>query len=109
MMREQFFVAKKQSGLSFLNRKFVCSSSLLRTVFSEAARAGKRFRVIVADGRPRFEGRAMARHMVSAGIECSYIQVRNINLLNVDTRNFKFVSELGLKSVRKHYIEIRNV
>ena len=52
------------------------SSSLLRTVFSEAARAGKRFRVIVADGRPRFEGRAMARHMVSAGIECSYIQVR---------------------------------
>jgi len=50
-------------------------SSLLRTVFSEAARAGKRFRVIVADGRPRFEGRAMARHMVAAGIECSYIQV----------------------------------
>ena len=46
-------------------------------MFSEAARAGKRFRVIVADGRPRFEGRAMARHMVAAGIECSYIQVRN--------------------------------
>ena len=61
---------------------FFPSSSLLRTVFSEAARAGKRFRVIVADGRPRFEGRAMARHMVAAGIECSYIQVGNGIMLN---------------------------
>ena len=44
----------------------------------DAAASGRKFRVIIADGRPKFEGREMARNMVNAGIKSSYIQVSTV-------------------------------
>ncbi len=41
------------------------SSSLLRAVLLEARRLGKRFHVVVADGRPRCEGREKARALTA--------------------------------------------
>jgi translation initiation factor eIF-2B subunit delta len=64
-----------QSEVAF-NSSF--SSSLLREVFQHAKNVGKEFRVIVADGRPRFEGREMMRHLVNYGIEVSYIQLSSV-------------------------------
>lgn len=53
-------------------------SSLPRSVLVDAAQSGRKFRVIIADGRPKFEGREMARNMVNAGIKSSYIQVSTV-------------------------------
>lgn len=56
-------------------------SSLLLNVLTSAADSGKRFRVIVADGRPRFEGREMARRLVTAGIHCTYVLVNAVSFI----------------------------
>ncbi len=53
------------------------SSSLLRAVLLEARRLGKRFRVVVADGPPRCEGREKARALTAAGVDVEYAQVCN--------------------------------
>ena len=60
-------------------------------MFLAAKSQGKRFRVIVADGRPRFEGREMMRKLVNAGIHCSYIQVAAVPYVvpEVTIDNFK--------------------
>ena len=42
---------------------------------------GRKFRVVVADGRPRFEGREMARHLVNAGIHTTYILVQSVSYI----------------------------
>jgi len=54
-------------------------SSLLKSVFVGAAESGLKFRVIVADGRPKFEGREMARHLVNAGVHCTYTMVHSLS------------------------------
>lgn len=59
---------------------FGCSS-LLREVFLVAAQRGRKFKVVVADGRPRFEGREMARHLVQAGIHTTYILVQSVSYI----------------------------
>ncbi|CAB4055087.1 EIF2B4 [Lepeophtheirus salmonis] len=46
-------------------------SSLVRSVFIYAAQNGVKFRVIVADSRPKFEGKEMVRHLVKSGIKCT--------------------------------------
>ena len=43
-----------------------------------AAKFSAKFRVIVADSRPKLEGREMCRHLVNAGIHCTYIHVSAI-------------------------------
>ena len=37
--------------------------------------------MVVADGRPRFEGREMARHLVQAGIHTTYILVQSVSYI----------------------------
>ena len=69
------------------------SSSLLLKVFLCAHREGKRFRVIVADGRPRFEGREMLRQLVNAGVECSYIQVSAVPYVVPEVGNKKLFAK----------------
>ena len=76
------------------NRGFF-SSSLLLKVFLCAHKEGKRFRVIVADGRPRFEGREMLRQLVNAGIECSYIQVSAVPYVVPEVRNVESFERPG--------------
>uniref|UniRef100_A0A0K2T391 Translation initiation factor eIF2B subunit delta n=1 Tax=Lepeophtheirus salmonis TaxID=72036 RepID=A0A0K2T391_LEPSM len=50
-------------------------SSLVRSVFIYAAQNGVKFRVIVADSRPKFEGKEMVRHLVKSGIKCTYVLI----------------------------------
>jgi translation initiation factor eIF-2B subunit delta len=47
----------------------------LKIVLIKAAETGVKFRVIVADSRPKLEGREMVRHLVNAGIHSTYIHV----------------------------------
>ena len=42
---------------------------------------GRKFKVIVADGRPKFEGREMARHLVQAGIHTTYIFLQSVSYI----------------------------
>ncbi len=44
-------------------------------MFAKAVQLGRKFRVIIADGRPKFEGKEMARHMVNLGLNCTYILI----------------------------------
>ena len=37
--------------------------------------AGKEFRVVVADSRPHYEGRAMLSKLLAHGIPCTYLQL----------------------------------
>ncbi|XP_059088141.1 translation initiation factor eIF-2B subunit delta-like isoform X2 [Tigriopus californicus] len=54
-------------------------SSLLRTVLIDAVQESKlKIRVIVVDGRPKYEGREMVRHLVNAGINCTYVQITSV-------------------------------
>ena len=41
----------------------------------DARRDGKNLRVIVADGRPHYDGKELVRKLSNAGVECQYIQV----------------------------------
>lgn len=48
------------------------SSYSVESILTRAAAEGRRFRVIVIDSRPKFEGRLLARRLSSCGIECEY-------------------------------------
>nr|BAK01674.1 predicted protein [Hordeum vulgare subsp. vulgare] len=48
------------------------ASSAVRGILLAAHAQGKRFQVVILDSRPRNEGRELARHLVNAGVECSY-------------------------------------
>jgi len=54
-------------------------SSLLKAVFLRAAESGLKFRVIVADARPKLEGRQMANHLIKAGVHCTYTLVHSLS------------------------------
>ena len=64
---------KKNDDVSFL-----LSSSLLRKVFAKAKLEGRKFRIIIADGRPKFEGKEMARQLTSLGLHCTYVLVSSV-------------------------------
>ena len=80
------------------------SSSLLKEVITKAVSIGRKFRVIIADGRPRFEGKEMARHMINLGLHCTYILVSSVPyiinevrlyfslLIRPSAQNFPFIS-----------------
>ncbi|KAL6754214.1 hypothetical protein V8C86DRAFT_2707453 [Haematococcus lacustris] len=48
------------------------ASYIVSTALCEAARAGKRFRVVVVDSRPEQEGRLTLQKLQAAGIACTY-------------------------------------
>ncbi|XP_064652149.1 translation initiation factor eIF2B subunit delta-like [Lineus longissimus] len=50
-------------------------SSLIYRVLSGSHEEGKRFRVIVVDGRPKNEGKEMLRRLVKLGVQCSYVLI----------------------------------
>lgn len=49
-----------------------CSSVILK-IFLEAHQRGKKFKVIVVDGRPWREGKKLLRRLVVNGVQCSYV------------------------------------
>ncbi|XP_018560851.1 translation initiation factor eIF-2B subunit delta [Anoplophora glabripennis] len=56
-------------------------SSLIRKILLEAHKDGKKFEVVVIDGRPLFEGREMARRLVEAGIKCTYVLINAVSYI----------------------------
>ncbi|XP_068614558.1 translation initiation factor eIF2B subunit delta-like [Brachionichthys hirsutus] len=50
-------------------------SSLVNNILCEAFEKGRKFRVIVADSRPRLEGREALRRLVQRGISCTYVLI----------------------------------
>ena len=54
---------------------------LLQTVFAEAYEQKKRFRVIVADACPDFEGREMVKRLSNVGIKVTYTLLSGISFL----------------------------
>ncbi|CAI9610405.1 unnamed protein product [Staurois parvus] len=56
-------------------------SSLVTFTLCEAHNSGKRFRVVVADSRPRLEGRETLRRLVNCGIHCTYIMITAISYI----------------------------
>lgn len=54
------------------------SSNLIEKVFTDAAAAGKKFKVIVSDGRVRCHGRSLAVRLAAAGIHTTYILITAI-------------------------------
>jgi len=45
----------------------------------EAHGAGRSFRVIVVDSRPKLTGRAMLRKLVNIGVQCSYCLISAVS------------------------------
>nr|XP_023011803.1 translation initiation factor eIF-2B subunit delta [Leptinotarsa decemlineata] len=56
-------------------------SSLVRKILLEAHKNGKKFEVIVVDGRPLLEGREMLRRLVISGIKCTYVLINSISYI----------------------------
>jgi len=68
-----------ESGSKFIGDGDVimtyASSHVLEVMFKKAHDDGKRFRVIIVDSRPKFEGRALLARLVKYGIECGYVML----------------------------------
>jgi translation initiation factor eIF-2B subunit delta len=67
---------KIQNGDTLL--VYSCSSLLVK-VLCDAQRQGTKFRVIVADGRPKLDGRRMLHRLVQNGICCTYILINAVS------------------------------
>ncbi|XP_078506228.1 translation initiation factor eIF2B subunit delta isoform X2 [Lissotriton helveticus] len=59
---------------------FGCSS-LVNYTLCDAHSQGRKFRVIVADSRPRLEGRETLRRLVRQGIHCTYVMITAISYI----------------------------
>ena len=50
-------------------------------VLEQAAARGLRFRVVVVDSRPRFEGRATLQRLLRGGISCTYTHIGAVSFV----------------------------
>lgn len=57
------------------------SSSLITSCLIDAHKAGRKFRVVVADGRPKLSGSGALHKLTQEGIQCSYILVNGVPYL----------------------------
>ncbi|KAI4498408.1 hypothetical protein M0802_006587 [Mischocyttarus mexicanus] len=56
-------------------------SSLIEKILTDAHEAGKKFRVIIVDGRPWLEGKEQLRRLTRHGIDCSYVLINALSLV----------------------------
>ncbi|XP_057330823.1 translation initiation factor eIF-2B subunit delta [Microplitis mediator] len=56
-------------------------SSLIQRILCDAYDAGRKFRVIIVDGRPWLEGRELLRRLAKHGVECSYILINALSFI----------------------------
>jgi translation initiation factor eIF-2B subunit delta len=56
-------------------------SSLVEAAILCALEAGKRFRVVVVDSRPNFEGKELLRRLVSKQVSCTYILINAVSYI----------------------------
>jgi hypothetical protein len=71
----------------------------LKIVLIKAAETGVKFRVIVADSRPKLEGREMVRHLVNAGIHSTYIHVSAVAHIIKEVRVTRIINMVFLFSL----------
>ncbi|KAI3515105.1 hypothetical protein L1887_13855 [Cichorium endivia] len=57
------------------------SSSAVEMILLRAHELGKRFRVVIADSRPKLEGRLLLRRLVGKGISCSYVYINAVSYI----------------------------
>lgn len=67
-------------------------SPIVKHVLSHAAQKGKKFKVIVVDTRPRFEGREMLEFLVKNNIPSTYILINSISYVMKEVCCFKLLS-----------------
>ncbi|KAA8914426.1 hypothetical protein TRICI_002924 [Trichomonascus ciferrii] len=53
---------------------YACSHVVKQTIL-QAHERGKKFRVIVVDSRPLFEGKTLTRELAAAGVKCTYVLI----------------------------------
>uniref|UniRef100_A0A7C9DAV3 Translation initiation factor eIF2B subunit delta n=2 Tax=Opuntia streptacantha TaxID=393608 RepID=A0A7C9DAV3_OPUST len=71
------------------------ASSIVEMVLVHAYELGRQFRVVIVDSRPKFEGQAMLRRLVTKGLSCTYTHINAISyVMHEVTRVF-----LGAASV----------
>ncbi|KAL6006880.1 hypothetical protein ACLOJK_032376 [Asimina triloba] len=71
------------------------SSSVVEMILLYAHELGKQFRVVVVDSRPKLEGQALLRRLVTKGLSCTYTHINAISyIMHEVTRVF-----LGASSV----------
>lgn len=56
-------------------------SSLVKSVLKTAHESGTNFRVVIADSRPRLEGREMCDYLSGLGINCTYILINAVSYI----------------------------
>ena len=74
---------------------------MLRKVFAKADLEGRKFRIIIADGRPKFEGKEMARQLTSLGLHCTYVLVSSVPYIMQEV-SFIFIYEDGCKNSKSN-------
>jgi translation initiation factor eIF-2B subunit delta len=70
---------------------FGCSL-IVKHVLYNAAKKGKKFRVVVVDSRPRFDGREMLRYLLQHNIPATYILINAVSYVMKEVLN---VFQLG--------------
>ncbi|KAJ6794819.1 translation initiation factor eIF-2B subunit delta-like [Iris pallida] len=55
------------------------SSTVVEMILLHAHELGKQFRVVIVDSRPKFEGQALLRRLVSREISCTYTHINVIS------------------------------
>jgi translation initiation factor eIF-2B subunit delta len=63
-------------------------SSVVLSLFEAAKSKGLEFRVVVADSRPKLEGKAAVNKLLAAGIPCTYILINALPIVMHDVRVF---------------------
>ncbi|XP_057517414.1 uncharacterized protein LOC130798444 isoform X3 [Amaranthus tricolor] len=67
---------------------YACSS-VVEMVLIYAHDLGKKFRVVIVDSRPKFEGQGLLRRLVAKGLSCTYTHINAIsNVMHEVTRVF---------------------
>ncbi|CAN7989030.1 unnamed protein product, partial [Ixodes hexagonus] len=56
-------------------------SSLVKSVLKTAHESGTNFRVVIADSRPKLEGREMCDYLSRLGINCTYILINAVSYI----------------------------
>ncbi|XP_072042450.1 translation initiation factor eIF2B subunit delta-like [Amphiura filiformis] len=88
-VREKIILAAEAISKSYASQKIIDGdvilifgcSSLIRKVLCDAQTAGKRFRVIVVDSRPKLEGKEQVRRLIEHGIKCSYVLMNSVSYM----------------------------
>jgi translation initiation factor eIF-2B subunit delta len=87
--REQMEVAAQSISMKVQSKisqgdvilTFGCSSLICRTLIEAYQLANLKFRVIVVDSRPDFEGQQMLENLTKKGINCTYVLINSVSFI----------------------------